>query len=252
MYARLTGLLGTLLFVGFVPSVAWAALQTHTNSLGIEFVLIPAGTFQMGCGSAQEDCAGDEKPQHRVRLSQAFYLGKYEVTQAQWETVMGSNPSQFKGADRPVERVNWDEVQDFIRKLNAKEEHMRYRLPTEAEWEYAARAGSDAAYGSHEGKIGKFAWHLGNAWKRTHPVGRKQPNTWGLYDMHGNVNEWVADWYGKYPGGPVVALPDEARVFRGGGWSTPAKYCRAASRHWGRPDIRSGTIGFRLALAVEE
>ena len=183
---------GTQVAVGVYPQQP-AAPKTVRNSIGMEFVLIPAGTFQMG----SNDGDSDEKPVHTVRLSRPFYLGKYEVTQAQWEAVMGNNPSQFKGdSNRPVEQVSWDDVQEFIRRLNTKESGARYRLPTEAEWEYAARAGSTTAYsfGDGVGQLGQYAWYDGNAGNTTHPVGQLQPNAWGLYDMHGNVWEWVQDW----------------------------------------------------------
>ena len=152
----------------------------------MQFALIPAGEFPMGSASGGDN----ERPVHTVRISKPFYLGIHEVTQGQWETVMGNNPSKFKGdANRPVEMVSWEEVQKFIDKLNSKEGGTKYRLPTEAEWEYAARAGSATAYsfGDDSGQLGKYAWFEGNAGSTTHPVGKLQPNAWGLYDMHGNV-----------------------------------------------------------------
>ena len=134
-----------------------------------------------------------EQSAHRIEISQAFYLGKYEVTQAQWKDVMGKNPSGFKGDNRPVEEVSWEDVQEFIRRLNAREQGVTYRLPTEAEWEYAARAGSTTAYsfGDDTLQLGEYAWYWENADGTTHPVGQLKPNAWGLYDMHGNVWEWV-------------------------------------------------------------
>ena len=186
---------GTQVAVGVYPQQP-AAPKTVRNSIGMEFVLIPAGTFQMG----SNDSSDDEKPVHTVRLSRSFYLGKYAVTQARWEAVMGHNPSRFKGdSNRPVEQVSWDDVQEFIRRLNTKESGARYRLPTEAEWEYAARAGSTTAYsfGDGVGQLGQYAWCDGNAGNTTHPVGQLQPNAWGLYDMYGNVGEWVQDRYGS-------------------------------------------------------
>src|SRR5262249_25718461 len=159
--------------------------QMLRNTIGMEFVLIPAGTFQMG----NNDGYDDDKPVHTVRISRPFYLGKYEVTQAQWEAMMGNNPSHFKGdANSPVEQVHWDDVQKFIRRLNAKEGGARYRLPTEAEWEYAARAGTTTSwsFGDDASQLGRYAWCGGNAGWQTHPVGQLQPNAWGLYDMYGN------------------------------------------------------------------
>lgn len=158
-----------------LPEKTW-----RSPSTGIEFVMIQSGTFMMGSKTGSDD----EKPVHEVRLSKAFYLGKYEVTQEEWAKVMGTNPSQFPGDPRrPVENVSWNDTQDFIRKLNAKESGAKYRLPTEAEWEYAARAGSTTAYsfGDDVGKLGDYAWHGQNAGNATHPVGQKQPNPWGLY-----------------------------------------------------------------------
>jgi formylglycine-generating enzyme required for sulfatase activity len=220
-----------------------------TNSLGMQFALIPAGEFQMGSTSG----ADDERPVHTVRLSKPFYLGIHEVTQGQWEAVMGNNPSQFKGdANRPVEMVSWEEVQQFIDKLNTREGGTQYRLPTEAEWEYAARAGSTTAYsfGDDSSQLGKYAWFEGNAGKTTHPVGTLQPNAWGLYDMHGNVWEWVQDWYGKYTAEPVTDPQGPAsgslRVYRGGSWLIGARSCRSASRYNGAPGYRYVSLGFRL------
>jgi formylglycine-generating enzyme required for sulfatase activity len=167
----------------------------------MEFVLIQAWTFQMGSNNGEPN----EKPVHMVRISRPFYLGKYEVTQAQWEAVMGNNPSQFKGdPNSPVENVSWDDVQEFIKRLkrlNTRESGVKYRLPREAEWEYAAQAGTTTAYsfGNDPSQLGEYAWYGENANGETHPVGQKKPNPWGLYDMHGNVWEWVQDWYGVGP-----------------------------------------------------
>ena len=232
---------------------------TYTNGIGMEFVLIPAGSFEMGCPSDSEACSDDEKPRHRVTISQPFYLGKFEVTQPQWESVMTDtpNPSSFKGRDRPVENVSWEDVQKFIEKLNAKEGHNRYRLPTEAEWEYAARAGSTTAYsfGDDAGRLGHYAWYLSNAGTETYPVGQKQPNAWGLHDMHGNVWEWVQDWYDAnyYSAGaaldPLGPGAGEYRVLRGGSLYYDARECRSAYRGRNGPDVRSSNGGFRLALS---
>jgi formylglycine-generating enzyme required for sulfatase activity len=239
---------------------AHAAEKTYTNSIGMEFVLIPAGSFSMGADK-NFDPAGDddETPQHRVTISKPFYLGKYEVTQGQWTAVMGSNPSEFKGRSNPVEQVSWDDVQVFIQRLNRQEGHNRYRLPTEAEWEYAARAGTSSAYSFGDGadSLGRYAWYGNNSGVETHPVGQKQPNAWGLYDMHGNVWEWVQDWYGERyysnasgtdPKGPSSG---SIRVLRGGSWFDDAEYCRSAFRGSFTPDDRGNDIGFRLALSPE-
>jgi formylglycine-generating enzyme required for sulfatase activity len=185
------------------------------------------------------------------------------VTQEQWTAVMGkgNNPSKFKGLSNPVEMVSWNDVQAFIQWLNAKEGHNRYRLPTEAEWEYAARAGTTGAYsfGDDEDSLGRYAWYWDNSGEKTHPVGQKQPNAWGLYDMHGNVWEWVQDWYGDYssssvtdPKGPSSgSFYGPSRVFRGGGWGSSARFCRAACRLNNSPKLRDDGLGFRLALSPE-
>jgi len=225
-----------------------------TNSLGMQFVLIPAGTFMMGSGIAEEGDE-DERPQHQVTLSQPFYLQTTPVTQGQWQRVMAGNPSLFQecGEDCPVENVSWEDAQDFIRKLNQIEETDKYRLPTEAEWEYACRAGSTQRYcfGDGEAELGQYAWYADNSQKTTHPVGRLKPNPWGLYDMHGNVYEWCQDWYGKYPPGPVTdpkgPSSGEYRLLRGGPWDGEAGDVRSAYRHRLTPGYRYGHEGFRVA-----
>jgi formylglycine-generating enzyme required for sulfatase activity len=236
-----------------------AAQKNYSNSIGMEFILIPAGSFTMGADKDFEEADDDETPQHWVRISKPFYLGIYEVTQAQWTAVMENNPSKYKYDDRsnPVEQVSWDDAQAFIERLNAKEGHSRYRLPTEAEWEYAARAGSTSAYsfGNDSGQLGRYAW-CGVDWDLglTHPVGQKQPNAWGLYDMYGNVWEWVQDWYGEnyYRSSPATdpAGPWSGwrRVVRGGNWSSLAWSCRSANRGSYPPGSRDDRLGFRLAL----
>jgi formylglycine-generating enzyme required for sulfatase activity len=231
---------------------------------GIEFVRIPAGDFMMGSNEYE-----DEQPVHNVKIGTPFYLGKYPVTQKQWEEVMGNNPSSFKGADLPVESVSWDDVQEFIKRLNEREGTDKYRLPSEAEWEYACRAGTNTKYsfGDDESKLGDYAWYSGYSiyeeWVknndkilkegRTHPVGQKKPNAWGLYDMHGNVWEWVQDrWHGNYEGAPSDGSAWEdgdssSRVVRGGGWYDGAGDCRSAARAGFDPGARSSNfVGFRL------
>ena len=198
--------------------------------------------------------------QHRVTLTKGFWLGKYEVTQAQWKRVMGSNPSNFQGffvsSERPVENVSWDDCQEFIRKVNAEAERQfggEARLPTEAEWEYACRAGSTGAFAG-TGDLYSMGWYRGNSGGKTHPVGQKRPNAWGFYDMHGNVCEWCNDWYGDYPGGsvtdPAGAASGGLRVLRGGGWYGYARNCRSAIRYWNDPGDRGGHDGFRLARSA--
>ena len=230
------------------------SLETRRNSIGMELVRIPAGEFMMGSDSDRPD----EKPAHKVVISQPFYLGKYEVTQAQWQEVMGTNPSHFKGdPNRPVERVSWKMVQEFISKLNAREGHNLYRLPTEAEWEYAARAGSTTKYyfGDEDALLEQYAWYNKNDKGTTHPVGELKPNVWGLYDMMGNVWEWVQDWRGPYAAGqqvdPQGPATGNARGYRGGGWGYPSVRCRVAFRSYDSPDYVYGTHGFRLAMAAQ-
>ena len=160
------------------------------NAVGMEFAKIVPGEFIMGCSAGDNDCDADEKPAHRVQITKAFEIGKYEVTQAQWQAVMGSNPSTVKGDDHPVETISKEEAQDFLAKLTARHDGYRYRLPTEAEWEYAARAGA-----SPHVSLDEVAWYAADSDDQTHPVGQKKPNAWGLYDMLGNVREWVSDQY---------------------------------------------------------
>ena len=237
------------LLILLAPFWVWAQTPpTYTNSIGVEFVLIPAGAFKMG--SANGD--NDERPVRTVTISKPFYLGKYEVTQAQWQAIMGNNPSLFQGdANRPVEQVWFNDVQEFIQKLNAKEGGGRYRLPTEAEWEYAARAGTTTAYsfGDDPSQLGEHAWYKDNANGQTHAVGQKKPNPWGLYDMHGNVWEWVQDWYKRYPQDAATDPQGPAagthRSRRGGAWNNFAKYCRAANRY-SVAGFRDDFLGFRL------
>ena len=229
-------------------AVEAAGRRAEAAVAGMEFVRVPAGEFLMG--STSEEASSREQPVTRVRISRAFELGKHEVTQAEWEAVMGSNPSGFDecGGDCPVERVSWDEVQEFIGRLNALEGEARYRLPTEAEWEYAARAGTSGdRYG---GDLDAIAWYGGNSGDRTHAVGQKAPNAWGLHDMLGNVLEWVQDWYGEYPGGSVTDPQGPAsgsyRVFRGGGWIYYAGNCRVSNRFDDPSGFRLYFLGFRL------
>lgn len=193
-----------------------------------------------------EACQKRAQPHHRVRITKAFEMGKYEVTQAQWEAVMGSNPSYFKGADRPVEQVSWDETQEFLRRLNAHNDGYRYRLPTEAEWEYAARAGDSGEF-AESPTLRELAWFgegrgsVTNSPGGTLPVGTKKPNSWGLYDMRGNVAEWVADWIGSdwMNDDYAKAVQDDPQgheagtyhLTRGGSWFSNATFLRASNRY---------------------
>ncbi|MBF0461380.1 MAG: formylglycine-generating enzyme family protein [Magnetococcales bacterium] len=227
--------------------------KEYTNSIGMAFVEIPAGQFEMGTHQARHT-SEDESPPHRVHFSQPFCLGKQEVTQGQWEAIMGQNPSRFKGTDHPVERVSWRDAQEFIRLLNVREGVTGYRLPTEAEWEYAARAGTTTAYywGNTSQEIEKFAWHEDNASGSTHAVGTVQPNGWGLYDMAGNVSEWCQDWYqSQYyatspeenPSGPAEGV---LRIQRGGSWNDEPEEVRSAFRGHMDPGNRNNHAGLRL------
>jgi formylglycine-generating enzyme required for sulfatase activity len=227
-----------------------------TNSVGMRFIYCPPGTFLMGSPPAEKDRRQDEVP-HQVTLTKAFYLGQTTVTHAQWQAVMGKNPSAFKGPeDLPVEQVSWDDCQEFCRKLSAKD-GKPYRLPTEAEWEYACRAGEKTAYfyGDEPGLLGEFAWYERNASNRTQSVATKGPNTWGLYDMHGNVWQWCQDWYGYYPNTAVTdpqgPKTGKDRVFRGGAWGNDARGCRCAARYWGAPGGRRTQFGVRVAFSAD-
>lgn len=237
-----------LLTVRTAPQAQPALDKTLVNSIGMEFVLIPAGIYQMG--SAMGD--PDERPMHQVTISKPFYLGTREVTQAQWQAVMGSNPSLFQGnPNLPVEQVWWTDAQEFVRKLNAKEGHTKYRLPTEAEWEYAARAGTMTAYsfGDDATRLGEYAWYKDNSGGHTHPVGQLKPNPWGLYDIHGNVWEWVQDWYKRYKPDAVTDPPgpDSGTHYmrRGCAWNNVTSACRSTNRY-SVAGYRDDFLGFRL------
>jgi len=224
---------------------------TFTNSIGMEFVLIPAGTFMMGSPDSDAGAFDREKPAHRVTISQPFYLGKYPVTQEQWAAVMGNNPSLFKGNPHsPVEQVSWYDVHVFLHKLNEREKGGDYRLPTEAQWEYACRAGTETP--RYHPEIHAIAWYEANSDGHLQPVGQKLPNAWGLYDMLGNVWEWCLDGFWDYTTAAVVD-PIESidagavRVIRGGSWIRSAQYVRAAYRLWDIPGHRYAILGFRCA-----
>jgi formylglycine-generating enzyme required for sulfatase activity len=224
-----------------------------TASLGMEFVWIPPGTFMMGSPETEEGRYSRELL-HEVTLSKGFYMQTTEVTQGQWTAVMGHNPSHFTGCglDCPVESVSWNDVQEFIRRLNENSEGEYYRLPKEAEWEYACRAGTSSRFntGDSESDLDRAGWYRKNSGLKTHPVGLKEPNDWGLYDMHGNVWEWCRDWYGAYSEYPIIdptgPTNGALRVIRGGAWSSPAGSCRTAYRGRLDPDYRHHGLGFRL------
>ena len=231
-----------------------------SNSFGMEFVYLNAGIFTMGSPDSEPGRKNDEN-QYKVTLTKGFYLQTTEVTQGQWKAVMGSNPSYCKecGENSPVERVSWHDVKEFIRKLNQMEGVNKYRLPTEAEWEFACRAGSTTAFSNGEiTELGcvqdstpdAIGWYCGNSNGKTHPVAQKKPNAWGLYDMHGNVYEWCRDWAGNYPSAsatdPKGPSKGSYRVLRGGSWDSKSKNCRSAHRGYYVPDQRDDRLGFRL------
>jgi len=230
----------------------------YTNSIGMEFMKIPAGEFMMGSPSGEEGrYDDDEGPVHKVTIEESYYLGTYEVTQKQWREVMGNDPSNFKGDDLPVEKVSWNDVQEFIEKLNEMEGTNKYRLPSEAEWEYACRAGTTTRYyfGGDDSKLKAYAWYSSNS-DETHPVGQKKPNPWGLYDMHGNVYEWCQDRYhSDYNGAPSDGSAWESggssrRVGRGGSWISLAGRCRSAFRGDYDPVLRYKYLGFRVLREI--
>ena len=224
------------------------------NGINIEMVKVEAGSFNMGATPEKENPYDSEKPVHRVTLTNNYYIGKYEVTQALWQVVMGNNPSRFKGDDLPVEKVSWDDCQDFISKLNAMT-GKRFRLPSEAEWEYAARGGKKSRGYQYSGSntFGDVAWYYGNSGPKTHAVGTKQPNELGIYDMTGNVWEWCQDWFGSYSSSPQTnptgAASGSYRVYRGGSWCNSARDCRTSYRRGNTPDFRYFDLGLRLVLS---
>ena len=227
---------------------------TYKDSYAGVMVYVKGGTFVMGCAQKQvNECDDFEKPAHDVTLGD-FYIGKYEVTQTQWKAIMGTdnNPSTFRGDRLPVENVSWYSVGEFIDRLNEVTQG-KYRLPTEAEWEYAARGGGTSREYKYSGSenIGSVAWYGGNSGGVTHAVGKKRANSLGIFDMSGNVWEWVSDLHGRYHAesqtNPTGAASGLERVNRGGGWSLPEEYSRVSYRHSNDSDNSSNSLGFRLA-----
>jgi len=218
--------------------------------------LLPAGTFTMG-----EAGRGPTETPHEVTLTRPFCLGVYEVTNAQWKRLMGSVPSKQQGADHPVEQVSWENAVKFCQKLSSLPEEIKagrvYRLPSEAEWEYACRAGTTTkySYADDKGRLGDYAWFNENSDSQTHPVGQKKPNAWGLFDIHGNVWEWCSDWYGQYGRGavtdPLGPSGGSGRVCcRGGNWYSAAEYCRSAYRNnYLQQSSSDFAVGFRVAMS---
>ncbi len=237
------------------PATTDTALEpSFTNSIGMEFVLIPAGTFMMGSPEWYAEALDHEKPAHHVTISQPFYLGRCPVTQAQWEAVMGCNPSQYKNnPNQPVECISWHDVHAFLRKLNEQEGGGEHRLPTEAQWEYTCRASTWTPWYHHD--IDTIAWYAANSNSQSQPVGQKLPNTWGLYDMLGNVLEWCHDGKRTYTADTTVDPMGSTdagahRVIRGGSWLESAQDVRAANRLWLPIGFRGGYLGFRCACSA--
>jgi formylglycine-generating enzyme required for sulfatase activity len=246
--------------------LAQQSYRIITNSIGMKLVLIPKGTFTMG-SPIDEEGRMDDEVQHQVTISQDYYLGVTEVTQGNYEKVMGENPSYYQDGrveDRdsskfPVEQVSWYDAVEFCEKLSDLPEEKKagrvYRLPTEAEWEYACRAGSNSSYcfGNEVESLGDYAWFDRNSGAQTHSVGEKKTNSWGLYDMHGNVWEWCSDWYGEYPkdsvSDPLGPKEGSNRVCRGGCYSFNAMDCRSGLRFCCNPSDDYSIFGFRVALS---
>ncbi len=218
---------------------------------------IPAGAFTMGSPHGESARPGLDETPHQVTIAKEFLIGVFEVTQEQWTLVMGVNPSYFKDSESglPVESVTWLDCQEFIERLNSRSDSLLFAFPTEAEWEYACRGGADGPI-SGTGRLDEMGWHSGNSDGRPHPVGMKAPNSWGLYDMHGNVYEWCVDWYGKYPESGVAdpSGPNEGdhRIERGGSWATDPKFCRSADRNMHIPEDSSHHLGLRLAARLRK
>lgn len=239
------------------PQLSGTDSTVYVNSIGIEFRRIPAGTFQMGSSRGEDD----EAPVHEVTITEPFYIGATEVTQYQWARLMDENPSHFRGLYRPVDSVSWYQAQAFVDSLNQKEDTDLYRLPTEAEWEYAARAGSTSPYyfGTAQDSLPNHAWYSLNSEARSHRVAEKHSNPYGLHDVYGNVWEWVRDAYSptyyerSARTNPVnTANRSRRRVIRGGGWYAVISSLRSANRGWARPFARDPQLGFRVVREIPE
>ena len=250
LYAVLAAMLAVLGWTALRAAEAPKPGETAANPIGMKLAYIPAGEFLMGSPAGEVGREEDEAP-HRVKITRAFRLGATEVTQAQWKAVMGERRGKFEGDSLPVEDISWKDAAAFCEKLS-KAEGKTYRLPTEAEWEYACRAGAAGRFAA-EG-LDDLAWYDSTSEGRTHAVGAKKPNAWGLYDMHGNVAEWCADCYGPY-GGQEVADPKgpaegKARVVRGGSWASFARGCRAASRSSTPAAYQLKFVGLRVLMEL--
>ena len=246
----------TMLLFGCKKYIDYSAIKVETfyvNGLSFEMVYVEGGSFDMGATYEQcSDAYKDECPVHSVTLS-GYYIGKCEVTQELWEAVMGSNPSTFKGAQNPVDDVSWYDCQEFVSILNSLTGRT-FRLPTEAEWEYAARGGNQSSHYKYSGSdnIDDVAWYYNNSGSSTHAVGTRTANELGIYDMSGNVWEWCSDWYGGYSAGaqtnPQGPSSDSCRVLRGGSWGNDARGCRVSNRNLSGPGNSNGHSGLRLVL----
>lgn len=227
------------------------------NSINMKFRLIPTGDFFMGSPEDEEGSYDNERPMHKVSISKPFYLGIYPVTQLEWKAIMGETDSDWLGDNRPVNNVLRGDVKTFISRLIKKEGGMNiYRLPSEAEWEYACRAGTNTRYcfGDNESELGEYAWY-DDAKNNTRPIGKKKPNSWGIYDMHGNVSEWVDDtWHENYYGAPIDGSAwkthNSVGVIRGGSWWHRAENCRSAIRKKLETDTCNNNLGFRLLMEL--
>lgn len=253
-------------FILLIPIIIFAESSltkhnTYINSVGMAFELIPAGSFEMGISETVKSPCKNNLPRHRITITRPFYIGKYEVTQEQWYAVMNKNPSKFKGKRNPVDRVSWLDVQEFIKELNEREKTHVYRLPTEAEWEYACRADTTTLYyfGDEVEQLPVYAWLHKNSDHRSHPVGQLEPNTWGLYDMLGNVWEWCQDAYDRDyyrdspPLDPLGPALGNCRVLRGGSWISITPYrLRCCFRFFYTCSGRLPNVGFRLVRTIEK
>lgn len=254
------------LMLGVLAACQQAPEPTKTiqlpNGVQMAFVYIPPGNFLMGSPPEELERHGDEEPLRRVYLTEGFYFGTFEVTQAQWESVMGENPSVFKhfpdAQQHPVDMVSWNDAQAFVGQIN-KLGLGKFRLPTEAEWEYACRAGTQTRYywgsDSTDWQVHDYAWAFSLAEGRSHPVGQKKPNAWGLYDMSGNMWEWCQDWRSNAYDpvdtlNPTGATTGEKRVYRGGSWFNKPSTLRTANRNGHEPDLRFTNSGLRLVMEI--
>ena len=223
------------------------------DGIQLELVLIPAGEFDMGSPSSEIARENDEGPVRRTQISSPFYIGRCEVTQAQWRAVMGYHLIHFRGPDMPLDSVTWANATEFCTRLSERQPGT-FRLPTEAEWEFACRAGSTTAYsfGANPSSLIEHAWFYTNSKNKTHPVGQKKPSAFGLYDMHGNVWEWCSDWYDEYLAeatvDPTGSPEGSSRILRGGSWFCTPGPCRSANRGWNTPSIRDNDVGFRIVM----